>query len=322
MNNDAGAAQRATTTDRKADLSFVGVTKFYGPVIGVNHISCEFRPGITGLLGANGAGKTTLIKLAAGLLRPSSGRVTLAGRAATSSAAKSCLGYSPDLSRLYEEMSGWEFVETMARLNGYPRAEARDRARGALDAVGMLDRAHRRIGGYSHGMRQRTKLAQALVHDPQVLLMDEPLAGIDPGGRRELSELMLRLAEGGKTILVSSHILVEVEHLADSVVMMARGRIIASGTVTEIRELIQDQPFAVEIEAEPARKLAEMLIGQEDVDSVELRGTTLKVRTRRPAQFFGAVGEIVPRGLIEVRRMRVVDAGADAIFSYLQPGAE
>src|SRR5487761_630574 len=176
-------------------LTFDHVTKFYGPVIGVNNISCRIGPGITGLLGANGAGKSTLIKLASGQLRPSQGSVRVGEQTAWSTAAKRNFGYSPDLDRFYEEMTGREFVYTMARLYGYRRAEARDRAELALEEVGMTDRADRRLGGCSHGMRQRIKLAQALVHGPELLLLDEPLNGIDPGGRREINELLLRLAE-------------------------------------------------------------------------------------------------------------------------------
>ncbi len=232
-------------------LVFEHVTKFYGAVIGVNHISCRIGPGITGLLGANGAGKSTLIKLASGQLRPSQGTVRIGGHSAWSTAAKHHLGYSPDLNSFYEEMTGREFVYAMARLHGFSRAEARERTEHVLDEVGMVDRGDRRLAGCSHGMRQRIKLAQALVHDPWLLLLDEPLAGIDPGGRREINELLFRLAGQGKTILVSSHILVEIEQLAHSIVMMSRGRLIAYGTLAEVRNLMQYRPQVVEIAAEP-----------------------------------------------------------------------
>ncbi|MEX0642268.1 MAG: ABC transporter ATP-binding protein, partial [Pirellulales bacterium] len=146
-------------------LTFDGVTKFYGPVIGVNNITCRIGPGITGLVGANGAGKSTLIKLASGQLRPTQGAVRIGGRDAWSTAAKRHLGYSPDLNNFYEEMTGREFVYTMARLNGFSRSESRERTEQVLEEVGMADRGQRRLAGCSHGMRQRIKLAQALVHD-------------------------------------------------------------------------------------------------------------------------------------------------------------
>lgn len=301
-------------------LSFDRVTKFYGPVIGVNNISCRVGPGITGLLGANGAGKSTLIKLASGQLRPSQGTVRIGRHDAWSTAAKHHLGYSPDMSSFYEEMTGFEFVYTMARLHGFSRGEARRRTGYVLSEVGMADRADRRLAGCSHGMRQRIKLAQALVHDPWLLLLDEPMTGIDPGGRREFNELLFRLAEQGKTILVSSHVLVEIELLARSILMMSRGRIIAAGTLAEVRGLMKYRPLVVEIVAEPARRLAALLAESPDVQGVEVRDGSLVVRTRNPAEFFALVGDLVCAHGITVRRMQTLDAGADAVFDYLQQG--
>ncbi len=301
-------------------LSFEGVTKFYGPVIGVNNISCRIGPGITGLLGANGAGKSTIIKLASGQLRPTQGKVRIGGRNAWSTSAKSHLGYSPDVSSFYEEMTGYEFVYAMARLNGFSRAEARQRTDYVLEEVGMADRRGRRLAGCSHGMRQRIKLAQALVHDPWLLLLDEPMSGIDPGGRREINELLFRLADQGKTILVSSHILVEIEQLARSILMIARGRIIASGTLAEVRGLMKYRPLVVEIVADPVRKLAALVAEYPDVQGVEVRESSLIVRTRNPAEFFAYVGQLVCSRGIDVQRMQTLDSGADAVFDYLQQG--
>lgn len=301
-------------------LSFDRVTKFYGAVIGVNDITCRIGPGITGLFGSNGAGKSTLMKLASGQLRPSLGEVRVGEYRAWSTASKRHLGFSPDINNFYEEMTGADFVETMARLNGYPPREARERARVALSETGMLDRADRRIGGCSHGMRQRIKLAQALVHDPEILLLDEPMTGIDPGGRRDLTRLLIDLADRGKTILVSSHILIEVEQLTESIIMIARGRIVASGTLSEIRNLLEDQPFMVQIVAEPARRLAALLVETPEVESVEMHGDALTIRTRQPARFFAAIGELVLERGIVVHHMETLDAGADAVFNYLEQG--
>lgn len=301
-------------------LTFDRVTKFYGPVIGLNNISCQIAPGITGLLGANGAGKSTLIKLASGQLRPTQGAVRIGSHAAWSTAAKHHLGYSPDINTFYEEMTGRQFVFTMARLHGYRRSEAKQRTADVLDLVGMSDRADRRLAGYSHGMRQRIKLAQALVHDPGLLLLDEPLSGIDPGGRREINELLFHLADQGKTILVSSHILIEIEQLADSILMLAQGRVIASGTLAEVRGLMESRPFTVEIVAEPARQLAGLLAADADVQAVEVRGELLLVRTRNAPQFFARIGDLVLEHRIEVRHLETLDAGADAVFDYLQQG--
>ncbi|MEX2118510.1 MAG: ABC transporter ATP-binding protein [Pirellulales bacterium] len=303
------------------DLVLDHATKFYGPVIGINNVSCRVAPGITGLLGANGAGKSTLIKLASGQLRPDQGRVLIGRRRAWSTAAKRHLGYSPDLDSFYEDMTGREFVYTMACLYGYPRSEARRRAEEALAEVGMRERASRRLAGCSHGMRQRIKLAQAFVHDPDVLLLDEPLSGIDPGGRREINELLRRFAARGKTILLSSHILVEVENLADSILMIARGRIVASGTLAEVRGLLEDRPLTVEIETGQARRLASLLAEVSDVRSVRIVDETLRVETRNPGRFFPLVGQLVLEHNLPLRRMQAVDAGIDAVFNYLErPG--
>jgi len=252
------------------ELVFKSVTKLYGPVIGVNNISVRVGAGLTGLVGVNGAGKSTLLKLASGQLRPTQGAVRIGPFLAWSTRAKTQMGFSPDLNRFYEDMTGRAFVYAMTRLYGYSIRESRRRTARVLEEVGMADRCRRRIGGYSHGMRQRIKLAQAMVHDPSVLLMDEPLTGIDPGGRREIHRLLEQLAARGKTVLVSSHILSEVEHLAERMVMVARGRLVASGSVAEVRSLIDDQPFTVEIAARPLREIAAQLVKLPEVHSVEL----------------------------------------------------
>jgi ABC-2 type transport system ATP-binding protein len=303
------------------DLTFDRVTKLYGPVIGVNNISCRIGPGITGLLGANGAGKSTLIKLASGQLRPSQGSVRVGEHSAWSTAAKRNFGYSPDLDRFYEEMTGREFVCTMARLYGYRRREARERTELALEEVGMTDRAGRRLGGCSHGMRQRIKLAQALVHDPDLLLLDEPLNGIDPGGRREINELLLRLADRGKAVLVSTHILVDVESLADTIIMISRGRIIASGTLAEVRNLLDDQPLVIEIASDRTRELASLLAANLDVRSVEMQGDRLTIKTTQPAKFFASVAQLVAEHKFAIERMQTLDSGAEAVFDYLERSA-
>jgi ABC-2 type transport system ATP-binding protein len=259
-----------------------------------------------------------MLKLASGQLRPSLGHARIGDHSAWSTAAKEHLGYSPDINSFYEEMTGREFVYTMAKLHGYSSRQAKERTDIALEQVGMSDRAGRRIAGCSHGMRQRIKLGQALVAEPRVLLLDEPLTGIDPGGRREINTLLKRLAEQGLTILVSSHILVEVEHLADTILIISRGRILASGTIQEVRGLIADQPFTVEIVSDDSRRLAGLLIDATEIRSVDLRDHSLVVRTRNPRQFFSALGLLVVEHGLELRRVETLDAGADAVFEYLR----
>ncbi len=305
------------------DLTFENVTKFYGPVIGVNDVSCRIGQGITALFGANGAGKSTLMKLASGQLRPSLGRVLLGGRSAWSTAAKRHLGYMPDVNSFYEEMTGREFVCTLARLHGFGLADARRRTEVVLEQVGMQDRADRRLGGYSHGTRQRINLAQALVHDPDVLLLDEPMSGIDPGGRRDLGRLLREQAQAGKTVLVSTHLLAEVEDAgtgigADQILMIARGRVIAWGTLHDIRALLADQPLTVGITCGDARRLAALLVGLPEVQSVEVADQALTLRTRQPEVFFPRLNGLLASERIDIEALETLDAGADAVFSYLE----
>jgi ABC-2 type transport system ATP-binding protein len=289
-------------------------------VIGVNQVTLELRSGITGLVGANGAGKSTLLRLATGQLRPDLGRVSVAGHDAWGWAAKRHVGYCPDADVFYEEMSGRQFVRAMARLCGYPRAEAHDRADSALDRVGMAAHGDRRVRGYSKGMRQRTKLAAALIHDPRLLILDEPLSGIDPIGRREFLDLFTDLAEQGKCLLVSSHELEELEKLTDHVAIMARGRIAAVGTLAQIRDLLDDHPLSVRVDADRPRALAGHLLALEDVVGVEVGDGTLVVQAKNPRRFFPAFTRLVLEEDFAVEHLEALDDSAHAILGYLLGG--
>jgi ABC-2 type transport system ATP-binding protein len=302
-------------------LFFDHVSKWYGPVLGVNQVTLELRSGITGLVGANGAGKTTLLRLATGQLRPSLGTVEVCGLDAWGAAAKRFVGYCPDVDAFYETMSGRQFVETMARLCGFPAREARRRAGAALEQVGMAGRAERRLRGYSKGMRQRIKLAQALVHDPPLLVLDEPLSGIDPVGRREMVALFRGLAARGKCLLVSSHELEELEKLTEHVAVMARGRIAAVGTLGQIRDLLDDQPLSVRVDSDQPRRVAAELVALEEVVGVEMgEGETLVVRARNPGAFFRHFTRLVVEEGLEVRRLETLDDSAHAVLGYLLGG--
>lgn len=303
------------------ELTFTDATKFYGPVIGLSEVTLRFGPGVTGLLGTNGAGKSTLLKLAAGRLRPSQGRVQIGGRDAFSIAAKRLLGYCPEINKFYEEMTGREFVQTLTRLYGYSRRETKRRTEAALERVGMVDRADRKLGGYSHGMRQRIKLAQAVAHEPRVLLFDEPLTGIDPAGRREINTLIRELADEGRTVIVSSHLLTELEQSADRLVMLNRGRVQAQGTLAELRRRLADQPLTIRLETADVRRLAVLCVARSDVSEVSVRGSTVTVRTTDATTFFAGLTELLAAEAIDVERLETLDAGAEAVFGYLQRGA-
>ena len=303
-------------------LLFEQVSKWYGPVIGVNQVTLELRGGITGLVGANGAGKSTLLRLATGQLKPSLGRVTVRGIDAWDWRAKRHVGYCPDADRFYEDLTGRQFVRTMARLNGFTATEAEERSEEVLRQVGMTDGLDRRIGGYSKGMRQRTKLAQALLLDPDLLVLDEPLAGIDPVGRQEMLALFRGLSRQGKCLLVSSHELEELEKLTDHVAIMARGRVAAVGTVKQIRDLLDDRPLSVRIDAERPRELAGLLLRFEEVVGIDLEGDgSLIVRARNPRQFFPAFNRLVLEEGVEVTRLEALDESTHAVLGYLLGGS-
>jgi ABC-2 type transport system ATP-binding protein len=310
-------------------LLFEQVSKWYGPVIGLNQVTLELRGGITGLVGANGAGKSTLLRLATGQLRPSLGRVAVRGIDAWDWRAKAKVGYCPDNDAFYEDMAGREFVRSMARLCGFERAEADRRSEAVLDRVGMADRADRKLGGYSKGMRQRIKLAQALLNDPELLVLDEPLSGIDPLGRQELLELFRGLAAEGKCLLVSSHELEELEKLTDHVAILTRGRIAAVGTVTQIRDMLDDQPLSIRIDAADPRRLAALLVNRPDVVGVDLDPAvltdgatgTLVIRARNPRRFFEDFGRLVLSERLDVTRLEPLDESAHAVLGYLLGGS-
>jgi ABC-2 type transport system ATP-binding protein len=293
------------------------VSKWYGPVIGLNQVTLELRPGITGLVGHNGSGKSTLMRLAAGQLRPDLGRVLVGGHDAWTGAAKRHVGYCPELDTFYEEMSGRRFVEAMAHLCGYPHREALRRAAEALELVGMTDRAHRPLAGYSKGMRQRIKLAQALVHDPELLLLDEPLSGIDPIGRRESIELFHELAQRGKCLLISSHELEELEKLTEHVAIMAAGRIAAVGPLSQIRELLDDQPLSIRIRCTQAPTLPGRLLEWEEVVGLDREGESIVVRARNPRRFFERFGQLVIEEDINVQHLETLDESTHDVLGYL-----
>jgi len=232
------------------------------------------------------------------------------------------VGYCPDADTFYEDLTGRDFVKTLAWLSGYRRSEAADRTEALLARVGMTDRADRRLRGYSKGMRQRIKLAQALLTEPLLLVLDEPLAGIDPVGRQELLELFRALAEAGTGLLVSSHELEELEKLTSHVAVMARGRIAAVGTLQEIRARLDDYPMSVRIEADGAKRIAQWLLDFDDVKAVEIESAaSLVVKAAHPQRFFTAFGALVLRESIDVRSLEPLDDSAHAILGYLLGGS-
>jgi ABC-2 type transport system ATP-binding protein len=297
-----------------------GVSKWYGPVIGLNKLTLRIGAGVTGLLGPNGAGKSTLLQLATGQLRPSQGTIRVLGeRPWNNPGLLGRLGLCPEQDAFYEWMTGWEFVRTCARLGGLTRAEARAAADRAMELVGMQEHMRRPIRGYSKGMRQRTKLAQALAHEPEVLFLDEPFTGTDPVARRDLMDVIRGLAGAGTSILVSSHVLHEVQALTPHIVLLHRSRLVAFGHVREIRDLIDKHPHRIVLVCADARRLASKIVACLDVEGVKFPAepSTLVVQTRRPDDFYARLPGLALEEGTAIREVYSEDDNLEAVFQYL-----
>lgn len=301
-------------------VAFHEVSKWYGNVIGVNKLSVQILPGVTGLLGPNGAGKSTLLQLATGQLRPSQGSVRVLGEEIWNNPALNRrIGLCPEQDAFYEWMTGDDFVHTCARLSGLSHNDARAAANRVIEAVGMTRNKDRAIRGYSKGMRQRIKLAQALVHNPDIIFLDEPLTGTDPIARRDLIDIIQRLASEGKSVLVSSHVLHEVESLTPNIVLLNHGRLVAEGHVRQIRDLIDEHPHHIMLVCDEYRNLASRLLAWDDVEGVKvLPGeSALLVETNSPDAFYGRLPALSLDDGLAIRAVYSDDDNLEAVFKYL-----
>jgi ABC-2 type transport system ATP-binding protein len=300
-------------------IKMENVSRWYGQVIGLNDVTCEIGTGLTALLGMNGAGKSTLMRLISGQLLPTTGRLTIQGMEPFGNPeVYRHLGYCPEIDNFYEHYSGRDFVRFLRRLDGLSKSEATSRTEEVLEMVGMADRASKKIAGYSKGMRQRIKLAQAMIHDPDIILLDEPLNGLDPVGRREFIDILAYLAEK-KTILVSSHILFEVEQMTKSILLLHRGRLLATGDLRVIRGLIDKHPHQVRIETEDPRRAAVLLAGLPNVVSMRFDrgGDALQLEVREPDKFYDKLAEIVLDEGLKVTGFTSPDNNLESVFKYL-----
>jgi ABC-2 type transport system ATP-binding protein len=301
-------------------VEFHEVSKWYGNVIGLNKLSLNIPAGVTGLLGPNGAGKSTLLQLATGQLYASQGQVRVLGqRVWNNSRLNREIGLCPEQDAFYEWMTGWDFVRTSARLAGMSRAEANDATERTIEAVGMTQHQGRAVRGYSKGMRQRTKLAQALVHDPQVLFLDEPLTGTDPLARHDLMTIIQRLGNLGKSVIVSSHVLHEVQALTPNIVLLNHGRLIAEGNVRQIRDLIDTHPHHIVLVCAEYRKLAGRILAWEDVEGVRvLAGQKgLMVETHKPDEFYSRLPALSLEDGLAIEEVYSDDDSLESVFKYL-----
>ncbi|TDI26251.1 MAG: ABC transporter ATP-binding protein [Acidobacteria bacterium] len=295
------------------------VSKWYGQVIGLNDVSVEVGPGVTGMLGPNGAGKSTFLKLITGQLKPSKGTVRVLGEPIWGNPGLFFrLGFCPEQDAFYERMTGLEWVTALTRLNGLSDTDATAAARRALGTVDLLDAADKKIGAYSKGMRQRVKLAQAVVHDPELLVLDEPLAGMDPIARRKMVRLIKDWGRAGKSVLVSSHILHEIEAMTSTILLINNGRILAEGNIHTIRDLIDEHPHKVKIRASDPRRMARAFLRHDDVLSLQFEDGAVVVETGKPDAFYGRLTELAATGALgEVYEVRSPDDNLQAVFDYL-----
>jgi len=295
------------------------LSKWYGQVIGLNDISLTIAGGITGLLGPNGAGKSTLLKLITGQLKPSKGSVKVLGESVWGNPAIfRRLGLCPEQDAFYDRMTGHEWVTALLRLHGYGERDASDKAMASLEQVDLLEAANKRIGAYSKGMRQRVKLAQAIAHEPELLILDEPLSGMDPLARRKTIRLLRNWAAAGRNVIVSSHILHEVEALTSDILLMHHGRVLAEGNVHQIRDLIDEHPHTVCLRSKQPRALATTLVASDDVLSVRFEEDAVFVQTAKPDAFYARVTAMAAtNGGGDIYEITSPDDNLQAVFEYL-----
>lgn len=306
-------------TTAAAIVQATQLSKWYGQVSGLNDVTAAIPPGITGLLGPNGAGKSTFMKLMTGQIKPSKGDVTVFGEPMWGNPGiYARVGFCPEQDAFYERMTGLEWVTALVRLNGVSDKEADDLAQRALDKVDLLDAAGKKIGAYSKGMRQRVKLAQALVHDPELLILDEPLTGMDPLMRRKTIKFIKDWARAGKHIIVSSHILHEIESMTSNILLINNGRILAEGNVHAIRDLIDTHPHTVFVRGADPRALARRFLAEDDVLSLRFEPGAVVVETSRPDAFYGRLTQLAITGEAgAVDEVTSPDDNLQAVFRYL-----
>jgi ABC-2 type transport system ATP-binding protein len=304
----------------KPIVEFHEASKWYGNVIGINKLSIRIPTGVTGLLGPNGAGKSTFLQLATGQLCPSQGQVRVLGQSAWNNPSLNrYIGLCPEQDAFYEWMTGWDFVYTCARLSGMGRYEAREAAAHAIESVGMTKNKGRAVRGYSKGMRQRIKLAQCLVHNPEVLFLDEPLTGTDPVARRDLVDIIQRFGAEGRSVVVSSHVLHEVQSLTSYIILLNRGRLVAEGQIRQIRDLIDKHPHHIVLVCDEYRKLAGRVLGWDDVEGVRVmsREKGVMVETRSPDAFYSRLPSLSLEDGMEIKEVYSEDDSLEAVFKYL-----
>ncbi len=303
-----------------AVISARNLSKYYGNVLGLSEINLDIGTGITGLLGPNGAGKSTFMNLATGQMKPDLGTVTIHGhRTWNAPELFRTIGFCPEPDAFFEDMTGLEYVAGLLRFYGFSKKEIGDRAARALDIVDLTKDKDRLIRGYSRGMRQRIKFAQAIAHDPELIILDEPLSGLDPLGKRKLIKLIKGFKSEGRTVLVSSHVLPEIEALTSEIVLVHQGRVLAQGDVPYVRELIESHPHQISVRSSDPRKLAASFVNDPAVLKMtfDADGRTFIVETRNRDHLFSGLASAALEAGIAIDEISSPDDNLQAVFAYL-----
>lgn len=300
-------------------ILFEDVSKFYGEILGVNRVNLSIPPGITALVGPNGSGKTTLMNLMTGLIRPTQGRVEVLGyKTNDPENLFKIVGYSTQFDAFPKGLTGLQFIDSYLRLSGRDSVEAQRLAFQAIERVGMVEAANRNVASYSKGMRQRIRLAQAIAHDPKVLVLDEPLNGLDPLARSEMIALFKYAAAQGCYVIISSHILHEVDVISDQVILISNGYIVAEGAIQNLRSEIREHPTQILIRCNRPRELAAKIVASEDTIEVSLHKDEhgLLLKTRDADKFYLALNQIASNG-IEIESVAPADDDVLSVYEYL-----
>lgn len=310
----------APTPASNSDIVLSHVSKFYGEILGVNKVNVTIPPGITSLVGPNGSGKTTLMNIVSGLLQPTAGAVRVHDLSpADPEAFYPLIGYCTQFDNFPKGITGFELVHSLLSLHGWSAAETRDRARNVLEQVGLADAAHRKVAGYSKGMRQRVKLATAIGHEPRVLVLDEPLNGLDPMARAEFIDLFQRQASAGNHVIVSSHILHEVDMISDQVIMMSHGYVVAEGQIQGVRSEIREHPTTILVRCDRPSLVARLLFSHDHIVEARISEEAggVLVRTRNSDDFYRVLNHIVVTEDLAVEAVVPTDEDMHSVYNYL-----
>jgi ABC-2 type transport system ATP-binding protein len=301
-------------------ITFANVSRFYGEVLGINNVNLAIPPGITSLVGPNGSGKTTLMNLMTGLIRPSQGEISVLG-IAPDHPEKLCrvLGYCAQFDAFPKGMTGYQFVYSFLRMYGWTDQECHRRAMESIQLVGLQDASGRPVAAYSKGMRQRIKLAQAVAHDPQVVILDEPLNGLDPLARAEAIALFRQWGDKGRHVIVSSHILHEVDRISDQVILLSQGYVVAEGKIHSVRSEVKEQPMQIEVRCDRPSLLASRLFQQDHVVEAKVSpdGKGLLLRTKDADGFYLLLNKVILDVGLEIESIAPADDDVNSVYQYL-----